>query len=146
MVRRAEGGTKIEQRMSWWAALALLRCISSSPAAASLALRTRLEAASGDSEEAMLASLDLAARETVMDEAADDSLVPTESVPAGTVDDPEGTEALRMLIAEADGLRGPRNDPKLNLLTREISSWWGPGSRPSFSAATSRRRTMWVSN
>lgn len=120
MVRRAEGGTKLEQRMSWWAALALLRCASSSPAAASLALRTRLEAASGETEETQLASLDLAARETVMDEAADDSLVLTESVPAGTVDDPEGTEALRKLIEAADALRGPGKDPKLKVLIREI--------------------------
>ena len=34
MVQRAEGGTNLQQRMSWWAALALLRCVSSSPAAA----------------------------------------------------------------------------------------------------------------
>ena len=120
MVRRAEGGTKIEQRMSWWAALALLRCISSSPAAASLALRTRLEAADGEDEEKVLANLDLAARETVMDEGDDDLLVRTETAPAGTVDDPDGTDALTRLIAEADGLRGPRMDPKLGVLTREI--------------------------
>ena len=120
MVRRAEGGTKLEQRMSWWAALSLLRCASSSPAAASLALRTRLEAASGETEATQIANLDLAARETVMDEAADDSLVLTESVPAGTVDDPEGTEELRKLIEAADALRGPGKDPKLKVLTREI--------------------------
>ncbi|MYB05783.1 MAG: DEAD/DEAH box helicase [Gemmatimonadetes bacterium] len=120
MVRRAEGATKLEQRMSWWAALALLRCASSSPAAASLALRTRLEAASGETEETQLANLDLTARETVMDEAADDSLVLTESVPAGTVDDPEGTEALQQLIDAADALRGPGKDPKLKVLIREV--------------------------
>ena len=120
MVRRAEGGTKLEQRMSWWAALALLRCASSSPAAASLALRTRLEAAAGETEEGQLANLDLAARDTVMDEADDDSLGVSESVPAGTVDDPEGTESLRRLIAEADGLRGPGKDPKLKVLIGEI--------------------------
>ena len=130
MVRRAEGGTKIEQRMSWWAALALLRCVSSSPAAASLALRTRLETASGESEESTLATLDVAARETVMDEAADDSFVLSESVPAGTVDDPEGTEALRTLIAEADGLRGPRKDPKLGVLAREIQRLLEAGFAP----------------
>lgn len=120
MVRRAEGGTKLEQRMSWWAALALLRCASSSPAAASLALRTRLRAAAGETEERQLANLDLAARETVMDETDDESLVLSESVPAGTVDDAEGTEALRRLIAEADALRGPSMDPKLKVLAREI--------------------------
>jgi len=42
LVERAEGQGALRQRMSWWAALALLRCISSSPAAAVNALRTRL--------------------------------------------------------------------------------------------------------
>ena len=120
MVRRAEGGTKLEQRMSWWAALALLRCVSSSPAAASLALRTRLRASIGKTEQRRLAKLELVARETVMDGAADDSLVLSESVPAGTVDDPRGTEVLRQLIAHADTLRGPASDPKLRVLAREI--------------------------
>ena len=131
MVRRAEGGTRLEQRMSWWAALALLRCASSSPAAASLALRTRLEAVGGETEEAELANLDLTARETVMDEAADDSLVLTESVPAGTVEDPEGTEELRKLIEVADALRGPGRDPKLKALTREIRLLLEDGFAPA---------------
>ena len=33
LVRRSAGESKLRQRMSWWAALALLRCASSSPAA-----------------------------------------------------------------------------------------------------------------
>jgi len=74
MVQRAEGGTQLQQRMSWWAALALLRCVSSSPAAASLALRTRLQAAAGETEQARIADLDRVAGETITDEAADDSL------------------------------------------------------------------------
>ena len=44
LVKRGEDGTQLERRMSWWAALALLRCVSSSPAAAAVALRTRLRA------------------------------------------------------------------------------------------------------
>ena len=82
MVKQAADGTKLQQRMSWWAALALLRCISSSPAAASLALRTRLQAAESKTE------LDQAASETVMDEGADDTLTLNESVPAGTLEAP----------------------------------------------------------
>ena len=42
LVERAEGQGALRQRMSWWAALALLRCISSSPAAAVNALRTQI--------------------------------------------------------------------------------------------------------
>ena len=120
MVKRAEGGTKLQQRMSWWAALALLRCISSSPAAASLALRTRLQAAENKNEQEQLADLDQVANETVMDEATDDSLSLNESVPAGTLGAPEDVETLRQLIKRADSLRGPRQDPKLQTLIDEV--------------------------
>ena len=130
MVRRAEGGTKLEQRMSWWAALALLRCASSSPAAASLALRTRLEATAAETEDAQLAKLDHAGREAVMDEAAEDSLVLTESAPAGTVDDSDGREELRTLVAEADALRGSARDPKLKVLIREVRQLVEDGFAP----------------
>ena len=130
LVRRAEGGTKLQQRMSWWAALALLRCVSSSPAAASLALRTRLKAAEGETEQAQLRNLDRAAAETVMDETEDDSLSLAESVPAGTVEDAEDAEALRQLIDRADALRGPRNDPKLETLIGEVRHLVRDGFRP----------------
>ena len=120
MVRRAEGGTKLQQRMSWWAALALLRCISSSPAAASLALRTRLQAAENRNEQEQLEDLDQVASETVMDEATDDSLSLNESVPAGTLDAPEDVGTLRQLIERADSLRGPKRDPKLQTLIDEV--------------------------
>ena len=112
MVVRAEGGTKLQQRMSWWAALALLRCASSSPAAASLALRTRLQRAQGESEQAQVTELDRIAGETVMDEAADDSLTLNEGVPAGTVDTTEDIASLRRLINRVDDFRGPHQDPK----------------------------------
>ena len=130
MVQRTEGGTRLEQRMSWWAALALLRCVSSSPAAASLALRTRLQAAEGETEQAQMADLDRAASETVMDEAADDSLTLNECVPAGTLDAAEDTAALRQLIARADALRGPRQDPKLKSLIDEVRQLMSAGFEP----------------
>ena len=130
MVRRAERGTRLEQRMSWWAALALLRCASSSPAAASLALRTRLQGAEGESEDERLSSLDLEVSETVMDEAVDGSLTLSESVPAGTLEEHEDTDALHNLIARADGLRGPKNDPKLDLVVSEVRKLIGSGFRP----------------
>lgn len=130
MVQRAEGGTKLQQRMSWWAALALLRCVSSSPAAASLALQTRLRAAEGEPEQAQLAIVDRTGIETVMDETAEDSLSVGESVPAGTLEEQEGTTALRELIVRADTLRGPNNDPKLKTLIRETKQLLRDGFRP----------------
>ena len=130
MVLRAEGGTRLEQRMSWWAALALLRCISSSPAAAYLALRTRLRAAEGASEQIQVADLEQAARETVMDEAADDAQPLNESVPAGTVEAAEDVAALRQLIQRADALRGPGRDPKLKTVIGEVRQLMAAGFRP----------------
>ena len=130
MVQRTEGGTKLQQRMSWWAALALLRCASSSPAAASLALRTRLKAAEGVSEKASIEHLDQAAGESVMDESADDSLSLKETVPAGTIDDIEDAETLRHLIDRADALRGPAKDPKLSALIKEVKDLLKHAFRP----------------
>jgi len=130
MVQRAENETKLRQRMSWWAALALLRCVSSSPAAASLALRTRLQATEGESEQAQLTNLDRAASEAVMDDSGDDLLALTETVPAGTVEDPENVAALRQLIDRADALRGLRNDPKLKVLADEVRKLLQDGFRP----------------
>ena len=130
MVRRAEGGTKLQQRLSWWAALALLRCLSSSPAAASQALRTRLQAAENESEQEQIEDLDQVASETVMDEATDDSLSLNESVPAGTIDAPEDVAALRQLIERADSLRGPKRDPKLRTLIDEVRQLIADGFKP----------------
>ena len=131
VVRRAEGGSMLQQRMSWWTALALLRCVSSSPAAASLALRTRLQAAEqGGGEQRQIADLDRIAGETVMDEAEDDASARSESVPAGALETPDDAPALRRLIDRADALRGPRNDPKLRLLIAEIGKLLADGFRP----------------
>jgi len=58
LVERSEGQALREQRMNWWAALALLRCISSSPAAAVNALRTRLQGAMGEECETDATSLE----------------------------------------------------------------------------------------
>ena len=134
MVKQAEGGTKLQQRMSWWAALALLRCLSSSPAAASLALRTRLRAAQSGDEQQQIDDLERTARETVMDEAADDSLTLNESVPAGILEEADESDeesvALRQLIERADALRGPKQDPKLRALIREARKLISAGFKP----------------
>ena len=51
MIHRTEGQSLLRQRMSWWAALALLRCVSSSPASATVALSTRLRVIEGLGDE-----------------------------------------------------------------------------------------------
>lgn len=130
MVRRVEDGTKLQQRMCWWAALALLRCVSSSPAAASLALRTRLQVAEGNSEQTQITNLDRIAAESVMDGVDDDSLSVVESVPAGTVEGVEDVNALKQLINRAEDLRGIRNDPKLSMLVEEVRKLVNDGFSP----------------
>ncbi len=130
LVLKAEGGTRLQQRMSWWAALALLRCVSSSPAAALLALRTRLNATESATEQEQLATLELLANETVMDEAIEDSLSINESVPAGTIETPEDAPALQALINRAENLRGPQNDPKLKALIQEVKQVIADGFNP----------------
>ena len=130
MVKRTEGGTKLQQRMSWWAALALMRCISSSPAAANLALRTRLLATEGKLEGQQIEEIDQAAGETIMDQTADDSLSLNESVPAGTIEAPEDASILRQLIERTDKLRGPGHDPKLKALIREVQKLVSSSFKP----------------
>ncbi len=130
MVARAQGRTALQQRMSWWAALALLRCASSSPAAASQALRTRLRAAEGASEQARVLELDRTAGESVLDASDDDLLAVDESVPAGVVDGTEDATSLRTLIDRADSLRGIARDPKLKTLVREVRDLLAGGFQP----------------
>lgn len=114
MVERTEGHGRLQQRMGWWAALALLRCASSSPAAAINALRTRLTAVEGVPEEAQLAELERQAADTVLDGESDELLTFDEAEPAGRME--EDALALNDLIERVEGLRGPSKDPKLEAL------------------------------
>lgn len=130
MVRRSEKGTRLQQRMSWWAALALLRCASSSPAAAVMALRTRLKSAEGQTESDQLKSLEISAAETVLDGLWDDGFSEDESVPAGTVDFSPDTEILEELVGKAESLRTLKKDPKAALLLSEVTRLTGDGFHP----------------
>lgn len=131
MVGRTKDESTLKQRMSWWAALALLRCISSSPAAATLALRTRLQATVGLPEDQQLAEIEDIAADTVLDGLSDEELTVDETVPAGTTEDAaRDAKRLEEMIARADGLRGEKNDPKLALLRAQLDSLLAEGFRP----------------
>jgi superfamily II DNA or RNA helicase len=112
LVQGASDRGIVEQRMSWWAALALLRCVSSSPAAAAIALATRLRAAVGTTQEAQLTELDQIGQETVLD-GEGDALPFDDGTPAGTTETPAEVRALQDLIERAKRLRGPKRDPKI---------------------------------
>lgn len=128
LVERAEGRALREQRMNWWAALALLRCISSSPAAAVNALRTRLNGAiaTGDDRELTLEDIDQQGEERVLD-GREDALSTDDIEPAAQTED---TARLQELIVAAERLAGPGNDPKLEKLQAHLQSLLKEGFLP----------------
>ena len=129
LVERAEGQGLREQRMNWWAALALLRCISSSPAAAVNSLRTRLHGVQTDDREAgtlSLEELELQASDRVLD-GADDALSTDDIEPGAQTED---SQRLQALIAAADALAGSQNDPKLAKLQEHLAVLLKDGFQP----------------
>lgn len=128
LVERAEGREQREQRMNWWAALALLRCISSSPAAAINALRTRLEGVSeaAGSDELSLEDIEAQAGDRVLD-GLDDTLSTDDIEPAAQTED---SARLRELIVAAENLAGAANDPKLAKLQDHLVALVKEGFKP----------------
>ncbi|MEN3278558.1 MAG: hypothetical protein V7631_4348 [Massilia sp.] len=132
LVERAEGKGLLQQRMSWWAALALLRCISSSPAAAVNALRTRLQGAAPNDEvnaaevELTLEEAEQQGRERVLDGVEDD--LSTQDIEPGA--HTEDSTRLTELIERAQGLAGPSKDPKLKKLIDHVKELTDAGFQP----------------
>ncbi len=106
-VVESAGGDARRERLSFWGTLALMRCVSSSPAAAVQALRTRAASGEGETEE----SLHDRVFDGGLDTLPDDDVEP----PAGS-DDP----ALSALIAGAEKLTGAGDDPKRKLLADHL--------------------------
>lgn len=129
LVERSEGQALREQRMNWWAALALLRCISSSPAAAVNALRTRLQGALGEAGQAEAKSLEefeAQATDRVLD-GTDDALSTDDLEPGARTEDSQRLEAL---MASAAALAGQQNDPKLAKLQEHVALLLKEGFQP----------------
>ncbi|MEX1214725.1 helicase-related protein [Saccharospirillum sp.] len=95
-------------RLIWYATLALLRCVASSPAAAVKALTTRLQGT--------LDSDDGLHDERLYDGEPDD-LSGSDLEPPGQLQD---TSHLQALIAEAGRLSGKKGDPKLAALIQHL--------------------------
>ena len=137
LVEAGERAGRLQQRINWWSALALLRCISSSPAAAVNALRTRLartiasaadpaREAESDSEQARLDQVERMGLDRVLDGTED--ALSTEDIepPARTEDDPR----LEALLVRANALRGPKQDPKLAALIDRVKALRADGFKP----------------
>ena len=115
-VTTAASGDERRQRLTFWGTLALMRCVSSSPAAAAQALRTRMALDGGADEELA---------ERVFDGSADD--LPEDDVePAADSGDPR----LAVLVEEARRLAGDRGDPKLALLLQHVQAQVKEGFSP----------------
>jgi superfamily II DNA or RNA helicase len=106
-------------RMIWYATLALMRCVASSPAAAERALGTRLM---GQTDEMAL----LAEEERLYDGEADNLAGSDLEPPART----EESQQLEALITEARRLAGKKGDPKLAALIQHLTPLLAEGFRP----------------
>jgi superfamily II DNA or RNA helicase len=117
------------QRVRWWSALALLRSIASSPAAAAATLRTRAATVSTDTAE----EADSIGRQTVLDIGDDDGGDSTDVVAGADLDpDDDNTSArrrLRAMAKKADALHG-RLDLKLQKALKLISAMIDEGHQP----------------
>jgi superfamily II DNA or RNA helicase len=105
-------------RLIWYATLALLRCVASSPAAAVKALTTRLEGGMETDE--------LLTDERLHDGQADD-LGSSDLEPPAQLQD---AGRLQALIAEAQRLSGKAGDPKLAALIRHLEALLEDGFQP----------------
>ena len=135
LVRRSASASRFQQRMSWWAALALLRCVSSSPAAAASSLRTKLlnlQTSNGEhniDEAQQLEDLEALAGDAVLD-GSDEALSNEEAAPGSDLSEPADAAQLNRLIQEAERLQGPKDDPKLRQLIKELKGLLKEGFRP----------------
>jgi superfamily II DNA or RNA helicase len=135
-VTDASGGLR-RQRVRWWSALALLRSLASSPAAAKATLLVR--SAPGEAE--TVDEADEVGRRTVMDLADDDAEEPTDVVPGadpteysdeGTAraEDKAAKRRLRAFAERAAALAGSEDDTKLVELVRLVRRLLEEGHSP----------------
>jgi superfamily II DNA or RNA helicase len=133
MVAGAEGLSQYRRRVCWWAALALLRCVNSSPAAAAAALTRRATEPEAEGEAAVL---DAIGRRTVMDLDASEAGEQDDAVPGADATG-EGGDArstgerrrLREMARAAEALKGEQ-DEKLLGAVAQIRRLVEEGFRP----------------
>ena len=122
-------GGGVRQRVRWWSALALLRSIGSSPAAAAATLRNRAAADVTTVEEA-----DAIGRRTLFDQVEEESAEGADLTPGGDPGAEESGETgerrrLLALAREAEGLLGPQ-DAKLQGAVALVEELLADGFRP----------------
>lgn len=123
-------GNQVHQRVRWWSALALLRSIASSPAAAAETLRSRAVCADAKTE----SEADALGRKTVLDHISDESSEISDTTPGSEIAEdmiPENKTKTRLneLASEADKLRGAE-DTKLSEAIKLINGIVQDGFNP----------------
>lgn len=123
-------GGAFHQRVRWWSALALLRSIASSPAAAAATLRNR--AASADTE--TIEDANWVGRRTVLDLVDDEAAEGMDLAPGsdtGESEDAEGKQRRRLLdmARQAEALQG-KSDAKLQKALTLVQELLTDGYQP----------------
>lgn len=107
----------VHRRVRWWSAIALLRCLASSPAAAEQTLLNRSALTTDDTTH----TIDAQAEARILDTDLDDVAEGEDSALGWDTEEPEKPKNatqrhLRQLAAAAAALKGPRVDAKLKRL------------------------------
>jgi len=118
------------QRVRWWSALALLRSMSSSPAAASATLRSRASVADTDTVD----EADEIGRRTVLDLMDNDTGEGIDLVPGSDIEEEAGEEQkirrrLLEMAREAEALKGAKDD-KLQKAIKLVDTLIKDGYQP----------------
>ncbi len=114
------------QRVRYWSALALLRCVSSSPAAAAATLRSRAAVDTANDEE-----IDEVGRRTVLDQGEDDETIMLDFSPGSeTEGSPESTRRKLLDFARRAEAIAPADDRKLAGAVQEIKRLLKEGFHP----------------
>lgn len=127
---RDDTGGGVRQRVRWWSALALLRSLASSPAAAASTLRNR----AAPSESETVAEADELGRRSVLDLMEDEPQRGNDVAPGGADEQEESErkrekERLRQMAIVAEALYG-KPDAKLQNAVRLISDLVKDGFNP----------------
>ena len=121
-----EDGEQRRRRVRYWSALALLRCVSSSPASAASTLRSRSTADEAEADE-----VDEVGRRTILDQSDDDDTVPIDFSPGSKVEeDPDPTRRRLLEFARRAEAIKPAADRKLQGVVREVESLLKDGFHP----------------
>lgn len=121
----------VHQRVRWWSAIALLRCLASSPAAAEQTLLNRSALISLDATD----EVDAIAAPRVLDTDLDDVLEGDDTTLGSDTSDPDTSTSttrrrLRELAAVAAALKGPKTDAKLKRLIPLLQDLLAEGYHP----------------